>query len=193
MKQEGNVVTADVQVSLINVSHVRQRIQVLQLRAISRVCDPAIFPIRNSQNVFESFALGKLFYGVIKFLADHEIDGRAFPQTLLRLNRHMRTHERNLDVRICILDALDELNVSREARCAGVENQKLISLRNIDGLVRRNIMGRCVKQPGTFQHSRRISQPNRIPIRLNLAGCGPARACAAIKIFKRGRVKKQRF
>src|SRR5947207_9988446 len=131
MKQEGNVVTADVQVSVINVGHVRQGIQVLQLRAISGVCDPAIFPIRDSQNVFESFALGKLFYGVIKFLADHEIDGSAFPQTLLRLNRYMRTHERNLDVWICILDPLDELNVSREARCAGVENQKLIFLRNI--------------------------------------------------------------
>src|SRR5436305_13973234 len=116
MKKEGNVVTADVQVSLINVSHVRQQIQVLQLRAISRVCDPAIFPIRNSQNVFESFALGKLFYGVIKFLADHEIDGPAFLQTLLRLNRHMRTRERNRELRICFLDPQAESNVSREPR-----------------------------------------------------------------------------
>ena len=52
---------------------------------------------------------------------------------------------------------------------------------------------RSVEQPGALQHSGRIGQPDRIPIRFDLTSCGPARACAAIKIFKRGRVKKQRF
>src|SRR5262249_30690331 len=57
----------------------------------------------------------------------------------------------------------------------------------------RYVVGRRIEHPRALQQARRIRQPDRVPIRLDLARCRPPRARSAIEIFKRRRVQKEGF
>src|SRR6185369_17230870 len=48
MKQERHVVTGNVQIALVNVSHVRQSVEILNLRAVGIVDDSAVLAIRHA-------------------------------------------------------------------------------------------------------------------------------------------------
>ena len=51
---------------------------------------------------------------------------------------------------------------------------EFVFLGDVDGFLAGNVMGRRVEQPGPFQHSSRISQPNGIPEAFDFAGRRPA-------------------
>src|ERR1700677_4026559 len=52
---------------------------------------------------------------------------------------------------------------------------------------------RRIEQTRPFQHAGREGEPNRVPVRLNLARCRPARTGSAVKFLERGRIQKQRL
>ena len=100
MQQERHVVTRNVEIALVDVGDVRQRIQILNLRRVRIVHDLAILQERNAGNLFQRLALGVVDHGVVKLLAGNEIDRRTIAQRLLRQHADMRPHKSNLDLRI---------------------------------------------------------------------------------------------
>src|SRR5438132_1487019 len=82
-------------------------------------------------------------------------------------------HERNLHARVGFFDLADEPDVALEANRGSEENQKLIVLANLNGLLPIDFVGRSIEQPAAGNHPGRIRQPNWIPIRLNLTRRGP--------------------
>jgi len=56
-----------------------------------------------------------------------------------------------------------------------------------------HLVWRSIQQPASGNHPRRVGQPHGIPIRLNLARRGPARASSAVEILKARRIHQQRF
>src|SRR5882724_1792985 len=140
IEQEWNVITAYVQIAVVNVGHVRQRVQILQLRTIGGVCDYAIFPVGNSQNVFKGFALGKFFDRIVEFLADDKINCWRLDQSPLRQYGHVWADEGNLNPRIYVLDTLGQPDVSGKTRRAGVKDEKFIFFGDVDRLFGGNVM-----------------------------------------------------
>ena len=75
----------------------------------------------------------------------------------------------------------------------GEEHEELVVLRDLDGLVGGDVVGRGVEQPRTLQHAGGIGEPDGVPVGLDLAGCGPAGAGATVEVFEGGRVQEQGF
>ena len=147
VEQEGNCVAAYVQVAPVNVGDVGQRIQVLNLRTVGIVHDLTVLEVRDSENVFQRLALRIFDHGVVEFLAADKIHGRGRAQRLLRQHADMRPDERNLDVRVGVLDRLRQQDVPRESGRAGEQDQELVVLADADGLFRGNVVRRSIQQP----------------------------------------------
>ena len=105
----------------------------------------------------------------------------------------MWTDESDLDLGIRVLDLLNQPDVARKPWSAGLEDQELVVPGYFDGLFGGDVVRRGIEQSGPLQHSSRISQPNRVPVGFDFAGCGPARAGAPIKVLKRRRIQEQSF
>ena len=188
IQQERHVVPRDVEIALVNVGDVRQRVEILNLRRIGIVNDLAIFQERNAGNLLERLALGVVDDRVVEFLAANEIDRRAIAQRLLRQHADVRPDKRNLDFGIRLLDRLGNADIAGKSGRRGEEHEEFVVLGDLNRLFRRNVMRRRIQQPRPLQHSGRISQPYRIPETLNFAGGGPTGAGASVEILKRGRV-----
>src|SRR5256884_3047112 len=71
------------------------------------------------------------------------------------------------------------------------EDQKLIVFADLDCLLPIDFVRRCIEQPAPGDHSRRVRQPNRVPVGFNLARGRPARTRTAVEVFKTWRIQKQ--
>ena len=152
--------------------------------------DLPILQKRNAGNLFERLALGVVHDGVVEFLAADEINFRAVAQRLLRQHAHVRSDKRNFDLGIGLLDGLRDPHVAWKARRRREEDEKFISLGDLNRLFRGNVMRRRIQQPRPFNHPGRISQPNRIPIGLDFTRSRPARTGAAVEALKRRWIQK---
>ncbi len=83
--------------------------------------------------------------------------------------------------------------VAGPAYGGGEEDEELVALGDLDGLVRRDVVRRGVEKPRALEHAGGIGEPDGVPVGLDLAGCGPAGAGAAVKVFKGGRVQEAVF
>src|SRR5690349_289662 len=102
----------------------------------------------------------------------------------------MRAYESNLQSGIFFFDFADQLDVAVESNRGGIQDQKLIVFANLNSLLPVNLVRGSIQQPAPGNHPRRIRQPNRIPIRLNLSRRGPPRTRSAVKILKTWRVQQ---
>ncbi len=59
---------------------------------------------------------------------------------------------------------------------------------DFDRLAPVDFVGRGVDDSAAGNQAGGIGEPNGIPIRFDLAGCGPTRACAAVEIFEARRI-----
>ena len=175
MQQERHVIALDLQVALVNVRRERQRIQLfgVQLRALRVVNDLAVFAVADALNLAERLPVRVFHHRVIELPARHKINVFAGHHRFVRLDVPVRPHERNLHARVGFFDLADEPDVALEANRGSEENQKLIVLANLDGLLPIDFVGRSIEQPAAGNHPGRIRQPNWIPIRLNLTRRGP--------------------
>ena len=105
---------------------------------------------------FDRIAIRKLDDGMVKFFAADKINRRTILQRPFGKHGDVRAYERNLDLGIDFLDLARELDVSREARSAGIKHQEFVFLRNFDGLFRRDVVSRGVQQSRTLKHSGRV-------------------------------------
>ena len=69
MQQKRNVVACYVEIALVNVGDVRQRVEILNLRRIGIVDDLAILQERNAGNFRQRLAIGEVDDCVIKLFA----------------------------------------------------------------------------------------------------------------------------
>ena len=173
IQQEWNVVARDVKVALVNVGHMRQGVQILDLGSIGIMDDLAVLSIGDTQDLIQRLANRVVNDRVVKFLAANEIDGRTIPQRLLWKHADMRPNKGNPDPRVSFFYRLGELDITGEPRCTGEQHQELVPFRDVDCFLRRDVVRRSVQKPGSLQHSRRISQPHGIPVGLNFAGSWP--------------------
>ncbi len=140
MKQEWNVVAADIEVLAVNVRYVRQSIQVLDGWPVGIVHDHAVFAIGNPKNLFERLALRIFNDRVIEFLAADDIDYFGFHQSLFRQNADVRSHEGDLDGGICFLDGLGNPHVALKARGTGEEHEQFVILGDANGFFGADVM-----------------------------------------------------
>ncbi len=68
-------------------------------------------------------------------------------------------------------------------------SSKSLAMRDASASIETPCGGR-VENFAVFEHAGGIAQPHRIPVRLDLARGGPARARAAVETFKRRRIQK---
>src|ERR1700729_1585537 len=52
---------------------------------------------------------------------------------------------------------------------------------------------RRIEQTRPLEHAGWEGEPNRVPVRLNLASCRPTRACSAVKFLERGGIQEERL
>jgi len=190
MQQEGHVVLRHVQVALVDVGHPRQRVQVFNLRPVGIVDDLAVFAIADGENLIQRLAVGILDNGVVELAAADEVDRLALVQRLVGIGRDRRSDETNLDVWVGVLDLLGPPLVAAPRNRAREENEEFVVLQDLDHLRPRDVVRVGIEQARPFEHARRVSQPNRVPVGLDFAGSGPARAGATIKVLEGRRVQK---
>src|ERR1700691_5006835 len=117
---------------------------------------------------------------VVELLAHHEIDLSAILERPFRQHADVRSDKGNLDLGIDLPDLLDQPNVAGEARSAGKQNEKLVIPGNFNGLFRRHVMRRGIEQSSAFEHSGRVSKPDRVPITFNFASGRPTRTGTSV-------------
>ena len=115
----------------------------------------------------------------------------ALVQRLVGRGGDRRADEGDLDARVALLDHLGGALVAVPAHGAGEEDEELVVLQDVNDILPVEVVGRSVDQAGTLKHAGGIGEPDRVPVGLDLAGCGPAAAGAAIELFKGGGVEEQ--
>src|SRR5215472_11773238 len=105
----------------------------------------------------------------------------------------MRAHEGDLQPWFGFFLFRSQADFAREAGRGLERNQEVVLFTDFNGFLRRDMVWRRIQQTRSFQHSSRISKPNRIPVRLDLAGGRPARTGATIKVLKRRWIQEKRL
>src|SRR5262252_2369714 len=108
MKQERDIVPPDIEIAAVDVGDVRQRVQVLDLRAIRVVHHSTIVPIRDTEDLIQGLALCVVDDRVVELLPADYIDNLMVHERLLGLDANVWANEGNLDVGIAVLDRFGE-------------------------------------------------------------------------------------
>ena len=190
VQQEGHAVTRHVHVPLVDLGGPGHRVQIFDLRPVGVVNDLAVEPVADTQNLVERLALGKFDDGIIELAAADEVERGALIQSAVRVGGHGRSNKGDANRRVCRLDGHRQTLIARPAYCRGEEHQELVVLANVDCLLGGDVVRRSVQQTRALEHAGGVSEPDGVPIGLNLARCGPARTRAAVEIFEGGRVQK---
>src|ERR1700682_1960743 len=103
----------------------------------------------------------------------------------------VRANECNFQTGVRFFDFADEFNVACEPHGGGEQNEELILFADLDGLLPIDLGRRGVKQAAARNHAGGAGQPNRVPVGLDLAGCGPPRNSTAVEILKAWRIQQQ--
>ena len=123
MQQIADEVVLDAQVALVDLGDERQRVHVLEDRAVLVVHDPArTVAIRDAVDRRPVAALGDLLHREVELVARDEIDRRALAQAFVRLHRHLGADEADLQRRVRVLQRRRHLHVGRERRRRGMDH-----------------------------------------------------------------------
>src|SRR5581483_3181777 len=98
--QERHSVPGDVEITLVNLGHPRQFVQVLDRRTFRVVDYVSVLTEAYARQFFEWCALGIARDLVIKLAPHHEIDCFAVAKRVLRFRRYRRSDKRDLQLRI---------------------------------------------------------------------------------------------
>src|SRR5882757_10358691 len=194
MEKERDVVARDVHVALVDFCSPGHRVEVFDLRTIGIVLDDAVRVfVTDAEDFVERLSVGKLDYGEVEFAAADEVEDFALVESTVGVGGDGRPDKSDLNGRVGVFDGTGETMVAAPAYGRGEEDEEFIALSDLDRLFRRDVVGRGVQELRAFQHSCGIGEPDGVPVRLDLAGSGPAGAGTAVKILERGRIEKQRF
>jgi hypothetical protein len=193
MQQEGDVVLGHVHVALVDFGGPGHGVQVFCLRAVGVVDHFSVELVADAEDLAEGLALGKLNDRVIELAAADEVERRTLVEGFVRRGGDRRADKGDFDGGVGRLDGLGEALIALPADGGGEEDQEVIILADLDGLVGGDVVGVGIEQTRTLQHSSGVGQPDGVPVRLNLARGRPARTRAAVKVLERGRIQEKRF
>src|SRR5689334_20067076 len=84
MQEKWYGVAGHVQVALVHIGDVRKSIQILYLRTVGVMHEPAVLAIRNAKDFFQRFSVRVLDHGVVEFFSSEEVNRRAILQRFFR-------------------------------------------------------------------------------------------------------------
>ena len=121
---------------------------------------------------------------MIELAAHHEIDVRAGQQAFRRLDLHLRPYEGDFDSGLFLFHRPRHAQIAVEAHRGGEQHHKLVVLRDLHYFRWGGVPRRRIQQSAALQHSGGISQPDGIPVGLDLASGGPTGPRAAVKLLE---------
>ena len=139
VKQVADEVVLDREIAPIHVDDVRQRIHVLEDRAIGRVPDAAVLAEAESEDVAQRPALGHFLDREVELVARDEVDGRRRGERFDGVNGHVGPDEPDPQIRIPGLHGLGHLHVGGKGRRARVQDRELVRVREGHDVVQRQI------------------------------------------------------
>ncbi len=145
VQQERHVVAGDVHVALVDLGGPGHRVEVFDLRAVGVVLDDAVgVLVADAEDLVQRLAVGKLDGGEVELAAADEVDDVALVQGAVGVGGDRGADEGDLDGGVGLLDGLREGVVAGPAYGRGEEDQELVALGDLDGLVgaRRGAAGR---------------------------------------------------
>ncbi len=188
IQQKRDIVFAEIQVALVDLGHPRKLVQILDGWALGIVDVDSVLAVTDARKLAQRRALGVVGDLVIELAPHDEVDGLGGVQHLVRLDRHRRPHEAHLHLGIGVLHHVRDLHVHVKAGRGSEQHQQLEVLGLRDRFLNADAVRRSVQHLAVLQHSRRVAQPHRIPVRLDFPRGGPARSRAAIEALKRRRI-----
>ena len=194
VQQERDVVAGDVHVALVDLGGPGHGVEVFDLRAVRVVLDDAVgVLVADAEDLGQRLAVGELDDGEVELAAADEVDGGALVERAVGVGGDRGADEADLHGGVGALDGFGQSVVAVPADGRGEEDEELVALGDLDGLVGGDVVRRGVEELRAFEHAGGIGEPDGVPVRLDFADCGPARACAAVEVFKGGRVQEQRL
>ena len=195
MQQERDIVLLDRQVLLVHFGGKRQRVELFGLHQRPRriVHHLAVFHVAGVADLRERLALRVFHDGMIEFAAHHEIEVGAGKQAFGRLDLHVRADKGDLDVGLLLFHRASHAQIAVESHGGREQHDELVILGGSNDLSRSDVVRRAIEQAAARQHASGIGEPNRIPVGLDLARGGPARAGASIEFLETRRVQGTAF
>ena len=194
VEQEWDVVAGHVHVALVDLGRPRHGVEVFNLGAVGIVLDDAgLVLVADAEDVGQWGAVRELYDGEVELAAANEIDRWALVEGAVGVGGDRGANEADLHGGVGALDGLGQSVVSMPADGRGKEHEELKVFGNLDGLVGGDVVRRSVQKLRAFQHPGGIGEPDRVPVRLDFADCGPAGAGTTVEVFKGGRVQEQRL
>ena len=192
MQQVADEVVLDLEVALVHVGDPRERVHVLDHLALLVVDDLAV-GVAEGESVdgFNRAILGDFLAGEIELLAPDPVDGRRGFQCLGGQHRGVRADETDLRIRTLRLDGLGDLAVILQRGRAGVDDDVIVVLRDVEAFILADVVRRTIEELRAGDQGGGLREPGRIPIRSNFAPRLVARTGTTIKAIERGRRKEQ--
>ena len=141
----------------------------------------------------QRLALRELDHGVVKLAAHHKVNVLAGGEAFGRVDLNGRSHESDLQIGLGLFHHARQAKVARKPHGRSKQNHEVITACDPRRLFRRDLVRRRVQEATAGQHAGWVSQPDRVPIRLDLSRCRPARTGPPVKLLKAGRVEQKRL
>src|ERR1700744_4341085 len=194
MEQERHVVTGDVHVTLVDLGGPGHGVEVFDLWAIRIVLNDSVGVfVGDAEDFVQGLAVGVLNDGEVELAAADEVEDFALVEGAVGVCGDWRSDESDLDGGVRALDGSGEAVVTGPAYGRGEEDEEVEVFGDLDGFIRGDVVGRGIEELRSFEHASGIGEPDGVPVGLDLAGGWPTGAGATVKIFKGGRIEKQRL
>src|SRR5262245_28773288 len=144
MQQERDIILRDIEVTLVDLCSEWQCIEILEGWS-GRIMDDLTSMLEaHPSDLGKRFPGGKFGEGIINLFPDYKIDGWRCLQGFVRLHRHRRSDESNLQLRFDSLHHLSQPHIILPADRAGVQGNEIILAGNSDGLLGRYTVRRRI-------------------------------------------------
>src|SRR5438309_364744 len=152
MQQVADEVLLDHEVAVVDVHDERQRVHVLERRALRRALEVSVHTIAEPGHRRQRPPLRDLLDREVELVAGDELDRGRGAQRALALDGHVGADETDPQPRILALERLGDADVVGERRRAGVEHGQLVAARNRSASrIRSRDTGRSAPNPRTLR------------------------------------------
>src|SRR5580698_1565832 len=177
MEQERNIVFSDIKVAVVDLGGPRHVIELLggdlgAVGVVENLAGGLVF-IADTEDLVEGLAVGILDDREVELAAADEVDGGAPVEGFVGRCSDGWAYESDLNRGICLLNDSGHLLIALPAQAAGKENEEFVILEDLDDLLPFDVVGWRIEETGSLQHAGRISEPNGVPVGLDLAGSRP--------------------